>query len=55
MPVSVIVAAAVIGVLTVLRAYAAFHVPLTADEAYYWTWSLHPRSATPIIRRWSHG
>jgi 4-amino-4-deoxy-L-arabinose transferase-like glycosyltransferase len=42
MPVSVIVAAAVIGVLTVLRAYAAFHVPLTADEAYYWTWSLHP-------------
>jgi 4-amino-4-deoxy-L-arabinose transferase-like glycosyltransferase len=42
MPVSVIVALAVIGVLTVLRAYAAFHVPLTADEAYYWTWSLHP-------------
>jgi 4-amino-4-deoxy-L-arabinose transferase-like glycosyltransferase len=42
MPVSVIVAAAVLGVLTVLRAYAAFHIPLTADEAYYWTWSLHP-------------
>jgi 4-amino-4-deoxy-L-arabinose transferase-like glycosyltransferase len=38
----VIAAAAVIGVLTLLRAYAAFNVPLTADEAYYWTWSLHP-------------
>ena len=37
-----IAAAVVIGVLTVLRAYAAFNVPLTADEAYYWTWSLHP-------------
>ncbi len=35
-------AAVVIGVLTLLRAYAAFNVPLTADEAYYWTWSLHP-------------
>lgn len=42
MPASVIAAAAVLGVLTVLRAYAAFNVPLTADEAYYWTWSLHP-------------
>jgi len=42
MPAPVIVAAAVIGALTLLRAYAAFHVPLTADEAYYWTWSLHP-------------
>src|SRR5471032_1356596 len=39
---SVIAAAVVLGVLTVLRAYAAFHVPLTADEAYYWSWSLHP-------------
>ena len=37
-----IAAAAVLGVLTVLRAYAAFNVPLTPDEAYYWTWSLHP-------------
>ena len=42
MPVSVIPAAVVLGVLTVLRVYAAFNVPLTADEAYYWTWSLHP-------------
>jgi 4-amino-4-deoxy-L-arabinose transferase-like glycosyltransferase len=38
----VIVAAIVVGALTLLRAYAAFNVPLTADEAYYWTWSLHP-------------
>jgi len=38
----VIAAAIVIAVLTLLRAYAAFNVPLTADEAYYWTWSLHP-------------
>ncbi|HEV8021327.1 MAG TPA: glycosyltransferase family 39 protein [Candidatus Lustribacter sp.] len=37
-----IAAAAVVAVLTVLRAYAAFNVPLTPDEAYYWTWSLHP-------------
>ena len=37
-----IVAAFVVGVLTVLRAYAAFNVPLTPDEAYYWTWSVHP-------------
>jgi 4-amino-4-deoxy-L-arabinose transferase-like glycosyltransferase len=38
----VIWSAVIIAVLTVLRAYAAFHVPLTADEAYYWSWSLHP-------------
>jgi 4-amino-4-deoxy-L-arabinose transferase-like glycosyltransferase len=38
----VIAAAIVVGALTLLRAYAAFNVPLTADEAYYWTWSLHP-------------
>ena len=37
-----IAAAAILVVLTLLRAYAAFNVPLTADEAYYWTWSLHP-------------
>ncbi len=37
-----IAAAAILVALTVLRAYAAFNVPLTADEAYYWTWSLHP-------------
>ena len=41
-PTSVLAAGVLIGVLTVLRAYAAFNVPLTADEAYYWTWSLHP-------------
>ena len=28
--------------MTLLRAYAAFNFPLTLDEAYYWTWSLHP-------------
>jgi 4-amino-4-deoxy-L-arabinose transferase-like glycosyltransferase len=28
--------------MTLLRAYAAFNFPLTPDEAYYWTWSLHP-------------
>jgi dolichol-phosphate mannosyltransferase len=38
----VIAAVAILVGLTVLRAYAAFNVPLTADEAYYWTWSLHP-------------
>ncbi len=37
-----IAAAILVGALTLLRAYAAFNVPLTADEAYYWTWSLHP-------------
>ncbi len=42
MPASVIAAAVVLIVLTALRTYAAFNVPLTADEAYYWTWSLHP-------------
>jgi hypothetical protein len=35
-------AAMLVAAVTVLRAYAAFNVPLTADEAYYWTWSLHP-------------
>jgi 4-amino-4-deoxy-L-arabinose transferase-like glycosyltransferase len=38
----VIAAAAILVALTLLRVYAAFNVPLTADEAYYWTWSLHP-------------
>jgi len=28
--------------MSLLRAYAAFNFPLTPDEAYYWTWSLHP-------------
>jgi 4-amino-4-deoxy-L-arabinose transferase-like glycosyltransferase len=38
----VLAAGAIIGVITLLRAYAAFHFPLTADETYYWSWSLHP-------------
>ena len=42
MPRPLIFGAAVIGMLSVLRAIAAFNVPLTADEAYYWSWSLHP-------------
>jgi 4-amino-4-deoxy-L-arabinose transferase-like glycosyltransferase len=28
--------------MTLIRLYAAFNFPLTTDEAYYWTWSLHP-------------
>ncbi len=39
---AVTAAAVVIAVMTALRAYAAFHFPLTADETYYWSWSLHP-------------
>jgi 4-amino-4-deoxy-L-arabinose transferase-like glycosyltransferase len=35
-------AAVLIAVMSLLRAYAAFHFPLTADETYYWSWSLHP-------------
>jgi 4-amino-4-deoxy-L-arabinose transferase-like glycosyltransferase len=35
-------AAVLIAVMTLLRAYAASHFPLTADETYYWSWSLHP-------------
>jgi 4-amino-4-deoxy-L-arabinose transferase-like glycosyltransferase len=31
-----------VGIVSVLRAYAAFNFPLTADETYYWSWSLHP-------------
>lgn len=42
MPRIVIVGGVVVGVLTVLRLIAAFGIPLTADEAYYWSWSLHP-------------
>jgi 4-amino-4-deoxy-L-arabinose transferase-like glycosyltransferase len=38
----VLAAAVLIGVMSLLRAYAAFHFPLTADETYYWSWSLHP-------------
>jgi 4-amino-4-deoxy-L-arabinose transferase-like glycosyltransferase len=39
----VLAAVAVIAVMTALRAFAAFNFPLTADETYYWTWSLHPQ------------
>jgi 4-amino-4-deoxy-L-arabinose transferase-like glycosyltransferase len=35
-------AAVLIGIMSLLRAYAAFNFPLTADETYYWSWSLHP-------------
>ena len=38
----VLAAGALIAVMSLLRAYAGFHYPLTADEAYYWSWSLHP-------------
>lgn len=38
----VVVAAVLIGIITLLRGYAAFNFPLTTDEAYYWSWSLHP-------------
>jgi hypothetical protein len=38
----VLAAAVLIGIMSLLRAYAAFNFPLTLDEAYYWTWSLHP-------------
>jgi 4-amino-4-deoxy-L-arabinose transferase-like glycosyltransferase len=38
----VLAAAVLITVMSLLRAYAAFHFPLTADETYYWSWSLHP-------------
>jgi len=29
-------------ILLVLRAFMAARLPLSADEAYYWLWSLHP-------------
>jgi 4-amino-4-deoxy-L-arabinose transferase-like glycosyltransferase len=35
-------ATVLIGIISLLRAYAAFNFPLTADETYYWSWSLHP-------------
>ena len=35
-------AAVLVGIMSLLRAYAAFNFPLTPDESYYWTWSLHP-------------
>jgi hypothetical protein len=31
-----------IGIMSLIRLYTAFNFPLTTDEAYYWTWSLHP-------------
>ena len=33
---------ALIGLITLARAVAAFTIPLTGDEAYYWEWSRHP-------------
>src|ERR1700722_9281182 len=38
----VVWAAVLIGSMSLIRLYAAFNFPLTTDEAYYWTWSLHP-------------
>ena len=38
----VVAALVLVGAMSLLRAYAAFHFPLTADETYYWSWSLHP-------------
>ena len=35
-------AVVLVGIMSLLRAYAAFNFPLTPDESYYWTWSLHP-------------
>jgi len=32
----------VVGAITLMRIIAAYHVPLTGDEAYYWEWSRHP-------------
>jgi hypothetical protein len=32
---------AIVGAVTVMRIIAAFTVPLTGDEAYYWEWSRH--------------
>jgi 4-amino-4-deoxy-L-arabinose transferase-like glycosyltransferase len=37
----VLAAGVLIAVMSLLRAYAGFHYPLTADEAYYWSWSQH--------------
>jgi hypothetical protein len=31
----------IVAAVTIMRAIAAFNVPLTGDEAYYWEWSRH--------------
>jgi 4-amino-4-deoxy-L-arabinose transferase-like glycosyltransferase len=36
------VAIAVVAAVTILRLFIGAHVPLSEDEAYYWSWSLHP-------------
>ena len=36
-----IVAWSIVAVVTAMRAIAAWSVPLTGDEAYYWEWSRH--------------
>lgn len=37
----VIIAWSLVAVVTVMRAVAAFNVPLIGDEGYYWEWSRH--------------
>ncbi len=32
---------AIVAAITLMRIIAAYHVPLTGDEAYYWEWSRH--------------
>ena len=36
------VSLAIVALLLVLRGVIAAVLPLSADEAYYWLWSLHP-------------
>lgn len=37
----IVVVWAIVAAVTVMRGIAAFSVPLTGDEAYYWEWSRH--------------
>jgi hypothetical protein len=32
----------IVVLISLIRTFIAFHVPLTEDEAYYWAWSRHP-------------
>ncbi|HEV2739334.1 MAG TPA: hypothetical protein VGU66_12195, partial [Candidatus Elarobacter sp.] len=32
---------AIVAFVTLLRGFAAWKVPLTGDEAYYWEWAKH--------------
>ena len=36
-----IIAWSIVAIVTAMRAVAAFSVPITGDEAYYWEWSRH--------------